>query len=818
MTTSSVEIVVYYHETMPEKKMPRERKAPDVPFVPDIADILVSRRREEPFLIVFCYAGDNVAARRLGMLAGFFEIEIRDEESAYVVNFLASVAKKEFFANVRRDPIESFEAALHKVNLALSELVKHGNVNWLGHLHGAVALLSSQQIHFSVTGEAGVSLFRDGALRSISEGLASPDPALHPLKTFVEIASGTLVLGDRVLLTSPALWTLFTPEDIEKGLRRFDAVAFEQYLRTAMVNELESAGALFIHCDQTPSVTPSPATPAKDSHSLDNVFSQAPFQVEPAPRPLAPPPVQTPAEFIDRKTGHIYVQGKEMTDTTPSPWQERWVMIRERSRTLSHEAWQKTGRSSRRLKKSVVLWSGAAVAFASRGWRWVGRRRRSLWRRSQDTWATWRARASTPLTTDTIPRSDSVTPPVPIHRETANQAGVDDVVPAAPPRESTPTRVQAWLERRPSSSPTETASPPLTARPPTDKQAWLRHTAQHSGEMIRRVLRAINPAMRRLFSLTQTTGQHLKKKWDTHSLRHQWIVGGGIGIVLIAGVFFIINNSKEASSPAPTIPTTPVAPPLIPPSEQQAVALPPGETLVSDVSGTLVALLFLRDTPFAVTRNDIVNLSTRERISTPAPVRLSTAMSDLSTIFLLTENGLLYSYTPSNRRFIENALPLPAGVTIEAIGAYLTYLYVLDTENDRMYRFPRAEGGFGAPLLWFRQSLILSPRAKLTLGETILIHDDESVRSFARGRSNEIRFEPSATPFTATDMTRSDPAGDIYLLDAPEKRVLRWRSDGTLVAQYFSENLREARAITVSPDQKTLLVGSATTIISFPLP
>lgn len=73
--------------------------------------------------------------------SGIFEIDDSSEDSKYIVNFLFSVAKNEYFCNPRRGATESFEAALHKINVALAEIVKHGNIRWLGKLHGTIAIL-----------------------------------------------------------------------------------------------------------------------------------------------------------------------------------------------------------------------------------------------------------------------------------------------------------------------------------------------------------------------------------------------------------------------------------------------------------------------------------------------------------------------------------------------------------------------------------------------------------------------------------------------------------------------------------------------------
>jgi len=157
---------------MQEKKRQEKTKAlPELKT--SVTEVLVvSGRTFQPFIRTFSYVGENISKSNLGTLFGVFEIDDQSEDSAYVVNFLASVAKKEYFNNPRRGAIESFEAALHKINLALAELVKHDNIAWLGKLHGTIGVLEKNNFHFSVTGQAKILLLRDDELAEISAGLA----------------------------------------------------------------------------------------------------------------------------------------------------------------------------------------------------------------------------------------------------------------------------------------------------------------------------------------------------------------------------------------------------------------------------------------------------------------------------------------------------------------------------------------------------------------------------------------------------------------------------------------------------------------------
>ena len=196
-----------------------------------ISQIQATRGRDaEHFIKIFRHEGDNVASAMLGTLLGVFEIEDTSEDSKYIVNFLFSVAKNEYFCNPRREVIESFEAALHKINVALAEIVKHGNIRWLGKFHGTIAVLERNTIHLSAAGDGRIYLARNDSLSHISEGLASPEAADRPIKTFIEISSGQLIPGDRLLFLLPKAIEIISEPILERHAGQMNQERLSQYL------------------------------------------------------------------------------------------------------------------------------------------------------------------------------------------------------------------------------------------------------------------------------------------------------------------------------------------------------------------------------------------------------------------------------------------------------------------------------------------------------------------------------------------------------------------------------------------------------------
>lgn len=760
-----------------------------------------SGRHAEPYIIAFHYTSDNVAGRPLGTLFGFFEVEVHDEDAAYIVNFLASVAKKEYFTNPRRDVSDGFETTLHKVNVALSEIAKEGNISWLGHLHGILGAVSdSTTVHFSATGDGVLALVRDNTLRPISDGLAEASSEPHPLKTFTEVSSGKLVEGDVLLALSPAVWTLFTPEDLKKNLHRLGQKGFEQFLHTALINELPIAGAVVISATAAPLPEVSPSrkkvtseeNQEKDAAPL-NMWSGQTFEKARsarlkafAPSQKIDSPEEHKEEYIDKKTGHIYVQGEEEALTTEDPWKTRLAIW---FHSFAQE-WQgnreKFRRFSRRIRKNITFFMSDTrerlASFGRRG----SRRLRSFFRHLQEA----RATKKNPAPQDSLPESPSLFPSV----------------------ENTSSSVREKLKL---------LSLPHIKKPKIILPSLHRESFENLFSTTKRFLIQAWEVMRNIVS---TTLQKISFFWRVQSIQNKKILtGGGIAaLALILGIWFYFDrsplwNEPEEVTPSLTETPAPLAPASPPDNEPLAVRLAESRPLTS-FTGEPITLSLINDTPFDVRNERVTNLETGESSSFPERIRLAATMDDLDAIFLVGQSNALYIYTIANKKFEQNSLPLPNGGSIDAIGTYLTYLYVLDRKAGSIYRFPRAEGGFGEPVVWSKETLSLHPTSPLTVFENAaLVLPDGRPVVYSRGRKTETIFTGTEAPLETKAIALDSRNGDLYALDPKEKRVVRWSATGTLIAQYLHDTFADATALTVTADNK-LIVARPTGTFSFQLP
>jgi|GEM_PF-499132 hypothetical protein len=277
--------------------------------------LIVNNSSLKPYVELFEYAPENVYQQPLGLLVGFFEIKEYSEDSAYIVNFLTSVLKKEYYINPKRSVSESLDSALHKVNMALSELAKHGNIEWLGKLNAAICVFEKNNAHFSIAGGAKIFLYRGGTLSDVSDGIASDSAEPHPLKTFVNVSSGRLEKDDRMLITSEDIFHILSPAQLRKNFERFENKKFVQFLKTALSNQLEMIASLVVETKEKEVVEVKIPEDKKNVIRTENFFSRKTYEKAvsaAAPEHLEKEPKkpERETEYTDKKTGHIYVQGE----------------------------------------------------------------------------------------------------------------------------------------------------------------------------------------------------------------------------------------------------------------------------------------------------------------------------------------------------------------------------------------------------------------------------------------------------------------------------------------------------------------------------
>lgn len=775
----------------------------EVRLVPLFHTILATQNKtSELFVKSFQYQGENIATKHLGQIFGFFEIPDTHEDNAYIVNFLASVVKKEYFVNPKRSVSDSFETALHKINLALTELVKQGNTEWLGKIHGAVCVIENNNFHFSVTGDAAILLYRDNLVTCISEGLADKDAALHPLKTFLEISSGAILPGDKLLLSSPELFTLCDSEVLRKNAFRMDKNGFARFVRAALINELPLGVSMIIDITEE-KVVASPKRKAKalreeSLEKLQNVFSGSSFQhdealsePEEAPVALSEPEEEQPIEYTDQKTGHIYVQGEthNISFQEPSGWQ---MFLEEHLRPFWKNflvSWRRITKKSRKVVKKQASVIGVETKELST----------TFWKASKETGKKLIQKSSTvfqknpsqsksptlqePVSFDSLPELPEIEPPFsePAQEAISEIPSTEETAPLSPRQKALQRFSQSYQPPEKSADPFKTPSNALSAK-----------------KIFSDFLRAIPLLFNTLLA-----------QFKNFAPKQKVLIGIGVLVVIIGGVFLLgkeNENPQEAAEPMNTQSQS---------DDTQSITTPQtlGEanTVTTWTEGQALLVVRTDTTTVVVTPKTVIIDGNSIPFPADGTVTAATYMTDLRMIFMWSDKRELASWSVVDRKFSANTFPLPANTTVSALGSYLTYLYALDNTQGTIYRFARTEGGFTEGSSWLKAPFAKESVKALVVTDTIRIAGS-ALDQYLRGNKEKTLSE------TSYDILGlSGNRNFTIAIETESGKMSIWNTDGAAVYEGTFEELKGISAVTYDENNKKLLVSKDQSLLEYSL-
>lgn len=765
---------------MPRKKTESVKTVQKIEI--SVTEILIAENDAlKPYIQTFHYDPENIAFQTLGSVFGIFEIDAQSEDSAYIVNFLASIVKKEYYTHPKRSSIESLEATLHKINTALSKLIKQDNTAWLGKLNAAICVFDKNQIHFTVSGKAKTLLIRDSSLTDISEGLTE-ESELHPLKTFTEVSSGKLKESDKIILTTPGLFEVITPQDLQKNADRFTQEQFSQYIKTALVNQLLFGGTLIVNVN-TKIIKKSPVTKTKTVSQADteipNAFSQLAFSKKSDTELIQEAneitETEPDTEYTDSKTGHIYIQG----DIPEIKSNEKWV----------HFAWK--------IEDISNIFFATFKKFTIRSFRqvqcYIKTRYISINHKQNQP-------VHVDVKTDTTSESNAYQMQSDFSDTTSDSTYENDNYDTL----NDTFHENSYTDEAMKSS---AVSPFKTKETlDTDKQeppVW--------NQKIKEILHQCTPKVHSLHNL-----------FTNFNNKQKLMVLGALFAIFIIPYLIISAQGKNKVTDTKNTEVLPMVVKNPIDDDRKMHSIADTKTLASN--NTLLKMILLKNAPFAITKTSVLNLenpSQAEEFPLPSQygnaILQATNMNDIGTIFLLTDTGKMISFSPYNKRFSENEISLPDTSHIIDMSAYLTYIYILDSKSNAILRYPRTSGGFSESTQWLKESLEIKDTDTLTLSEDLYIAKGDQLIAYNRGKRDQLSFEKSETPIVFSYIYTSSDIQHLYTLDAVNGRVVQFNKSGVIVSQFSNDSFKNARSLVVDEQTQTAFTISDSRAISFKL-
>ncbi len=166
----------------------------------------------------------NIEEARLGTIFMLGRIENIPKKKYrnfdFLLTLLFSVIKRELYSDHKRPAQESLEAALNKANLYLADFTEKGNSEWIGNLTFICGVFCDNTLHVSKIGNGIVKLFRENSVSHIENKFPNQNKK-YPLKTFGNVASGTILPLDKIIIGTKNILN-YVPVNLLKQLIKLD--------------------------------------------------------------------------------------------------------------------------------------------------------------------------------------------------------------------------------------------------------------------------------------------------------------------------------------------------------------------------------------------------------------------------------------------------------------------------------------------------------------------------------------------------------------------------------------------------------------------
>ena len=169
---------------------------------PSIKELLYKNGEDNVHFDVLSYQGASGQEKMLGSLFVLGHIKYSEENLAYAVSLISSLAKREYYSErsfQEQNAKSAFERTLKKLNEVLDDFFQNKNFK----LDIGLAAISGENIYISRLGKFKIALARDGKYIDILNNIELFSKDAEGEKQFSNIISGKIQSNDKIFAYLP---------------------------------------------------------------------------------------------------------------------------------------------------------------------------------------------------------------------------------------------------------------------------------------------------------------------------------------------------------------------------------------------------------------------------------------------------------------------------------------------------------------------------------------------------------------------------------------------------------------------------------------
>lgn len=185
-------------------------------------------------------------------------------------------------------------------------------------------------------------------------------------------------------------------------------------------------------------------------------------------------------------------------------------------------------------------------------------------------------------------------------------------------------------------------------------------------------------------------------------------------------------------------------------------------------------------------------------------------------LIMIVSSDKIYSYSPVTENFFDNRINLPEDYQNKrGVGTYLTYIYLPSVNDNQIYRYPRARGGFGAYERWFDDQADMEKATDIDVSDSVFAtFEDGTVAGYFQGKK---QFQTSPVEnFMPYKITTKVDAESFFVLDIKNGKVIKFDLNGNVQKEFVDSRFEEAQDFyTDFENQRVYVVDSGNSLLVF---
>src|SRR3989339_1108882 len=199
---------------------------------PSSQEIIIKGSSSEGHVDIYSYDADQEDDKKslgnLFMVGNIQDPNGDEPDVQYIINLIASIAKREYYAHGNIAPKQAFSNSLKKVNDVIDEFFKNKDLQ----INAGLFAIADESIHISRLGKFKIYLARDGKNIDVLNNIEHFSKEHLEERKFSNIISGKVHAGDRVLA--------FYPNKAVTSRERFIKADFVKFDKTNFIDKINA--------------------------------------------------------------------------------------------------------------------------------------------------------------------------------------------------------------------------------------------------------------------------------------------------------------------------------------------------------------------------------------------------------------------------------------------------------------------------------------------------------------------------------------------------------------------------------------------------